>query len=53
MLASYATVHFLVGLTDLLEERRRNRSGWRWTNGEVTDASIFARKCYVDEVGML
>ena len=52
-LTHYTDVHILVGLTDLLEERGKGRSGWRWTNGEVADASIFGRKCYVDEAGMV
>ena len=32
---------FFVGLTDLLEERKTNKSGWRWSNGEFADPSVF------------
>ena len=27
--------HYWVGLTDLLEERRKQRSNWRWTDGSL------------------
>ena len=53
VLANYTDVFTLVGMTDLLEERGRHRGGWKWTNGEVADASLFARKYYVDEAGMV
>lgn len=31
--------YFYIGLTDLLEERGKNRSGWRWTDGSLTPPS--------------
>ena len=31
--SSLAKYKFWIGLTDLLRERRRNRSGWRWSDG--------------------
>ena len=40
--ASSKDTFILIGLTDLLEERDKDPSGWRWTNGEVADASIFS-----------
>lgn len=30
---------FYIGLTDLLVERRSNRTGWRWNDGALTPAS--------------
>ena len=31
--------HYWIGLTDFLHERKRNRAGWRWTDGAVLPAS--------------
>lgn len=30
---------YWIGLTDLLEERRQNREGWRWTDGSLQPSS--------------
>lgn len=32
-------VHYWIGLTDFLSERRHNRNGWRWTNGSLDPPS--------------
>lgn len=36
--------YFWIGATDMADERKRSRSGWRWTNGSLVPKTIFKRQ---------